>query len=107
MVCGVTNWRPSFCARQCGKGVKWRWFLTPETFPQGPSVALRQSRPQATQARLNEAAQLYINAVRSGRQQEYDPEALGFEFTIEQIELCALDLQPDLFHDWAVEQQNQ
>ena len=44
MVCGVTNWRPSFCARQCGKGVKWRWFLTPETFPQGPPVALKKPR---------------------------------------------------------------
>ena len=63
--------------------------------------ALQQPRIQASQASLNEAAKLYINAVRSGRQQEYDPEALGFEFTIEQIELRALDLQPDLFHDWA------
>jgi hypothetical protein len=56
---------------------------------------------------FNEAARLYIGTVRSGRQQEYDPEALGFEFTLDQIELRALDLQPDLFHDWAVEQQNQ
>jgi len=67
--------------------------------------ALQQPRLQATQARLNEAAKLYINAVRTNRQQEYDPEALGFEFTLEQIELRALDLDPDLFHDWAVEQQ--
>ena len=66
--------------------------------------ALQQPRIQATQARLNEAARLYINAVQTNRQQEYDPEALGFEFTVEQIELRALDLQPDLFHDWAVEQ---
>jgi len=66
---------------------------------------LQQPRIQATQARLNEAARLYINAVHQNRQQEYDPEALGFEFTIEQIELRALDLQPDLFHDWAVEQE--
>ena len=61
--------------------------------------ALQQPRIQATQARLNQAARLYINAVRTNRQQEYDSEALGFEFTIEQIELRALDLQPDLFHD--------
>ena len=67
--------------------------------------ALQQPRIQATQARLNQAARLYINAVRTNRQQEYDSEALGFEFTIEQIELRALDLQPDLFHEWAVEQQ--
>ena len=62
------------------------------------------TRIQATQARLNEAVRLYINAVRANRQAEYDPAALGFEFTLEQIELRALDLQPDLFHDWAVEQ---
>ena len=37
--------------------------------------------------------------------EEFDPEALGFEFTLEQIELRAIDLQPDLFHEWAVEQQ--
>ena len=67
--------------------------------------ALQQPRIQATQARLNEAARLYINAVRSGRQEEYDPEALGFEFTLEQIEVRAIELEPDLFHDWALEQQ--
>jgi len=66
--------------------------------------ALRQPRLLQTQSRLNEAAILYIGAVRSGRQEEYDPEALGFEFTLEQIELRALDLQPDLFHDWASEE---
>jgi len=67
--------------------------------------ALQQPRLQARQASLDEAAKLYINAVHSGRQEEFDPEALGFEFTIEQIELRALDLQPDLFLDWALEQE--
>jgi hypothetical protein len=67
--------------------------------------ALQEPRIRQTQARLNEAAQLYINAVHTNRQEEYDPQALGFEFTIAQIELRALDLVPDLFHDWAVEQQ--
>ena len=39
-----------------------------------------------------------------GNQHELlDPEALGFDFTIEQIELRALDLEPDLFHDWAAD----
>ena len=37
------------------------------------------------------------------RQKQFDPEALGFEFTLEQIELRALDLQPDLFEEWALE----
>jgi hypothetical protein len=53
---------------------------------------------------LNEAARLYINAVHTNRQEEYDPETLGVEFTTEQIQLRALDLQPDLFDEWAVEQ---
>ena len=64
--------------------------------------ALQQPRLQATQARLNEAAKLYINAVRGNKQEQFDPEALGFEFTLEQIEVRAIELQPDLFHDWAV-----
>jgi hypothetical protein len=67
--------------------------------------ALQQPRLRKAQARLDEAARLYINAVHQNRQEEYDPEALGFEFTIEQIEVRAIEIQPDLFHDWAVEQQ--
>jgi hypothetical protein len=66
--------------------------------------ALQEPRIKATQARLDEAAKLYINAVHTNRQEEYDPEALGFEFTIEQIEVRALDLQPDLFDDYWAEQ---
>jgi hypothetical protein len=67
--------------------------------------ALQQPRLLQARASLNEAAKLYIAAVRSGQQEKFDPQALGFEFTLEQIELRALDLQPDLFHDWAMEQQ--
>jgi hypothetical protein len=69
--------------------------------------SLQHPRIQANQARLDHAASLYINAVHTKRQEEYDPEALGFEFTLEQIERRALDLQPDLFHDWAVEELTQ
>jgi hypothetical protein len=69
--------------------------------------ALQQPRIRATQAQLNEAAQLYINAVRTGRQSQFVPEALGFEFTMGQIELRALDLQPDLFAEWAADQLTQ
>jgi hypothetical protein len=65
--------------------------------------ALQQPRLHARRASLDEAAKLYINAVRSGRQEEFDPEALGFEFTIEEIEMRALDLEPDLFRNWAAE----
>jgi hypothetical protein len=66
--------------------------------------ALQQPRLQKAQARLDEAARLYINAVRTNRQEEYDPEALGFEFTLEQIEVRAIDIEPDLFHEWALEE---
>jgi hypothetical protein len=51
--------------------------------------ALQQPRIQATEARLNQAARLYINAVHQNRQEQFDPKALGFEFTLEQIELRA------------------
>ena len=61
--------------------------------------ALQQPRLLETHSRLNEAAKLYISAVHQKQRELFDPEALGFEFTVEQIELRALDLQPDLFHD--------
>jgi hypothetical protein len=45
--------------------------------------------------------------VRQNRQEEYDPEALGFEFTMEQIEVRAIEIQPDLFDDyWAAEKES-
>ena len=66
--------------------------------------ALRRPRLIQTQSRLNTAAKAYIIAVRQHQQESFDPEALGFEFTLEQIELRALELEPDLFADWAVEQ---
>jgi hypothetical protein len=54
--------------------------------------ALQQPRIQQTHASLNEAARLYINAVRGSRQEEFDPKTLGFEFTREQIELRAREV---------------
>jgi hypothetical protein len=69
-----------------------------------PPSRLYSNRIQATQARLNEAAKLYIAAVRRNQHELFDPQALGFEFTMEQIEVRAIDLQPDLFDDyWAAE----
>ena len=68
--------------------------------------ALRQPRLLLARSRLNEAAQLYIAAVHQNKHALYDPEALGFEFSIAQIELRALDLEPDLFQDWVTEQEN-
>jgi hypothetical protein len=65
--------------------------------------ALQQPRLLKIRSRLNEAAKAYIAAVHCDQHEQFDPETLGFEFTIEQIELRALDLEPDLFHDWAVD----
>jgi hypothetical protein len=62
-------------------------------------------RHQQEQAKLNQAAMRYIQAVHQGTHAEWDPKPLGFEFTIAQIELRALDIEPDLFHEWAVSQQ--
>jgi hypothetical protein len=47
--------------------------------------ALQQPRLQASQARLN-------LAVRRNQQEQFDPAALGFEFTSEQIELRAQEV---------------
>jgi hypothetical protein len=68
--------------------------------------ALQQPRLLRARSDLNDAAQAYIAAVRGNQNEHFDPAALGFEFTLEQIELRALDLQPDLFEEWAVEQGN-
>jgi hypothetical protein len=66
---------------------------------------LQQLRVQrARAARLNEAAKAYIEAVHRHENGEFEPKALGFEFTLEQIEMRALDLEPDLFAEWAAEQ---
>src|SRR3974390_1101120 len=69
--------------------------------------AVQQPRLQARQASLNEAARLHTSAVHAKRQEEFIPEALGFEFTLEQIEVRAIELQPDLFDDYWAAQRSQ
>jgi len=66
--------------------------------------ALRQPRLLRARSRLNEAALHYIVAVKQNRRERFDPEALGFEFTLAQIELRAIEIQPDLFHNWVAEE---
>jgi hypothetical protein len=71
----------------------------------------RQQEEAAAQPRLDQDAKLYIQAVHEGKSEEWEPEraiaspegmSLGFEFTIEQIEMRALQIEPDLFHEWAL-----
>jgi hypothetical protein len=70
--------------------------------------ALRhQQEKAAAQARLDQAAKLYIQAVHEGTHSEWATEPLGFEFTLEQIEVRAIEIQPDLFEEWALAQLEQ
>ncbi|MBV8864451.1 MAG: hypothetical protein JO210_03520 [Acidobacteriaceae bacterium] len=58
---------------------------------------LQAPRKLAEQARLDQAAYLYIDAVYDKTHDDFDPTALGFEFSLTQIELRAMDLDPNLF----------
>jgi hypothetical protein len=58
---------------------------------------LQENRKRQAQARLDKAARQYIQAVHEERHDNFDPAALGFEFSLEQIELRAMDIDPNLF----------
>ncbi len=61
---------------------------------------LQDERKRQTNARLDAAARLYMHAVREETNDDFDPAALGFEFSIEQIEVRAIDIEPNLFDDY-------
>jgi hypothetical protein len=62
---------------------------------------LQEKRRRQTKARLDEAARQYIEAVQQDRQDDFDdPAKLGFEFSLGQIEVRAMQLDPNLFADW-------
>ncbi len=46
---------------------------------------------------MSKAARLYIEAVKEKDNDDFDLGQFGFEFSIDQIELRALELKPDLF----------
>jgi len=58
---------------------------------------LQEKRKRQTQARLDEAARQYAKAVHEGRHDRWEPEYFGFEFSLGQIEVRALDFEPHLF----------
>jgi hypothetical protein len=58
---------------------------------------LQQNRKRATSALLDAAARQYIRAVRESRHDSFDPLKLGFEFSLEEIEVRAMDMDSDLF----------
>ena len=61
---------------------------------------LQENRKRQTQVRLDNAARQYILAVHEERHDDFDPEALGFEFSMTEIELRAMDIKPDLFAEY-------
>lgn len=61
---------------------------------------MQENRHRRAKQRLSEAAKFYIQAVHEGTSDDWDPVSFGFEFSIEQIEVKALDIEPDLFADY-------
>ncbi|MDQ2777339.1 MAG: hypothetical protein M3Y57_20835 [Acidobacteriota bacterium] len=56
---------------------------------------MQRNRRRETEERLNEVAKVYITHVEEDK--EFNHDEIGFEFTIEQIEVRAIDIKPGLF----------
>ena len=68
---------------------------------------LQDARKKATRKRLESIAAHYVLAVRENTHQQFDLRQFGFEFSLAQIELCALDLVPHLFDEYEQEMEQQ
>lgn len=64
---------------------------------------LQASHARQRKALITKAAHQYIDAVYEERHHQWEPKENGFEFSLEEIELRALDIKPDLFAAWAEE----
>ena len=58
---------------------------------------LQAVRKQAEQVRLDDAAWQFIAAVQEGTDDDFDPAKLGFEFSLGQIEVRAMEIDPNLY----------
>ena len=70
------------------------------------TAALRErqeARKREEKLQLTKAAKQYIQAVHEERNDTWEPAENGFEFSIEQIEVRALEIEPDLFEAWVLE----
>ena len=65
---------------------------------------LQQERQRQASIRLDEIARQYVLAVDEQRHEEFDPTEFGFEFSLEEIEVRAMHLVPNLFADYEREQ---
>jgi hypothetical protein len=61
---------------------------------------IQEDRKRKAQARLDKVAREYILTVREERHEAFEPTELGFEFSLAEIELRAMDIKPDLFADY-------
>lgn len=58
---------------------------------------LQENRKRRQRERLNEAARQYIQAVEEHCHDLWEPEHFGFEFTLEEVEVRAIEIRPHLF----------
>ncbi|MBV8808535.1 MAG: hypothetical protein JO033_07660 [Acidobacteriaceae bacterium] len=65
---------------------------------------IQGERKRQAQKRLTQAAKLYMLAVQEDTRDQFNLGDFGFEFTLEQIEVRALELRPDLFAAYEREQ---
>ncbi len=64
---------------------------------------LQDARHNQSRKRLEAAARSYIVAVEENTNGNFDLGRFGFEFSLAEIELCAMDLCPDLFAEYEAE----
>ncbi len=61
---------------------------------------LQSERRSEAKRRLQQAAEHYIKAVEAETNEDWTPEQFGFEFSIDEIEARALEIEPSLFDAW-------
>jgi len=61
---------------------------------------LQDERKKNVKDRLEMAATLYIDAVHNDNHGNFDLAQFGFEFSLDEIEVCAMQLSPDLFEEY-------
>jgi hypothetical protein len=67
---------------------------------------LQAKRRQERNARLNKAADLYIVAVDQDNHDEFELDQFGFEFSLEDIEVRAIERKPTLFNAYWEQQRS-
>ncbi len=64
----------------------------------------QETRRREQRIQLTKAAKSYIQAVHEQRHDVWEPAGNGFDFSITEVEVRALEIKPDLFERWALEQ---